>query len=61
MFRGQIVNKPKPALVVGETPYPEGAPIYACPHCAFQSEDYDILGAEPGCGFCHRCNGEFEL
>jgi hypothetical protein len=61
LFRGQMVNKPKPAIVVGQ--HPEEGPIYCCPHCGAHAtaDECDVMGAEPDCVFCPNCNGEFEL
>jgi hypothetical protein len=61
LFRGDLVERPKKALVVGKDE--EEFPIYACPKCGNQAtaEQCDVLGAEPDCVFCQKCHTEFEL
>ncbi len=36
--------------------------VYTCPYCKAQVtyEEADVVGAEPNCMFCIKCNGEFE-
>lgn len=63
LFKGQMVEKPKCAIVVGHRPHPDGQAIYACPGCGehMDADECDVLGAEPGCVFCTTCSTEFEL
>lgn len=60
LFKGQLVKKPKVALIVGQTL--EGDDIYQCPDCGKEAtlEDCDVIGAEPNCVFCTSCHCEFK-
>lgn len=61
LFLGELVDKPLRVKVTLSTSDDE--PIYKCPHCGemITDDDCGVLGAEPGCLFCNKCNREFEL
>lgn len=61
LFRGQIVDEPMTAVIVGEDA--DGDEIYACPACGQIQTSLQayICGSEPGAAFCWKCNQEFYL
>lgn len=61
LFLGELVDKPRPALVIGENA--DGAEIYECPDCgsSVTFDECGVVGAEPGCAFCSQCSCEFEV
>jgi hypothetical protein len=60
LFRGEMVNKPKPCKTIYDS---MGEPLYICPSCGncANSDNCGVVGAEPGCLFCNQCNTEFEV
>jgi formylmethanofuran dehydrogenase subunit E len=60
LFEGEEIEKPPKATHIYNA---QDEPIYKCPHCGemLTDDETDVLGAEPDCCFCHRCNGEFEM
>lgn len=58
-FKGQLIDKPQTALVIGYDP--EEGDIYACPYCGHQAtaDGCDCVGAEDGNLCCLACNREF--
>jgi len=62
LFPGEWVEKPPLAILAGRED-PQGWPVMFCPHCNAEQEPYhcDVGGAEPGCMFCLKCHGEYEV
>lgn len=60
LFKGEMVKKPLRATVIYDA---QGEPVYGCPHCGnvATADECDCIGAEPGCLFCNKCSGEFEM
>ena len=60
LFKGELVEKPKKAKSVVYNANEE--PVWKCPNCGEMVDvnGCDVIGAEPGCLFCNRCNMEFE-
>ncbi len=60
LFLGQTFEKPKRATVIFGA---QDEAIYTCPYCKKQSceDECDVMGAEPDCMFCNKCNREFEI
>lgn len=61
LFKGELVDEPLNALVVGEDA--EGEEIYGCPKCSWRGTvmDCGIVGAEPGAAFCWSCGQEMYI
>jgi hypothetical protein len=58
LFKGDIVDAPKPASAIIDLP--DGDRAITCPGCGKQvlESDCDDIGAEPDCVFCCECGQE---
>lgn len=60
LFLEMEIEKPKLATHIINV---EGDEIYKCPHCGncATADECDVIGAEPNCLFCNKCNREFSV